>query len=300
MKPSVTAGEKLKVWVFQAVPKRYDILIEVPRRLATAERGDNWSVTRHEAEMQVGQRVLLWRSGTDGGIYGTGTLSSLPYGPWNDRRVDIKFDPLLEHPLRKHELRKHSVLKNLSVLRMARGTNFPVTPQEWKALQPFLSARQSEGEREAAVEQNKIPKFNPKGTRDARERTLASIVRRRGQPKFRQQLLQIYGDRCAISGCNAVAALEAAHICPYKGAKTNNPTNGILLRSDLHTLFDLYLLTIHPERMRVTLAPQLWESSYREFENRKLKFPANGPSPDALQQHWKEFRRRVDLTNELR
>lgn len=81
--------------MFQAVPKRYDIITEVPKRLSTAEKGDNWSVTRHEAEMRIGQRVLLWRSGPDGGIYGTGTLASVPYGPWNDRRIDIIFDPLL-------------------------------------------------------------------------------------------------------------------------------------------------------------------------------------------------------------
>ena len=298
MKSPVATGEQSKVWVFQAVPERYDILVEVSKRLSTSERGDNWSVTRHEAEMQVGQRVLLWRSGPDGGIHGTGTLSSLPYGPWNDRRVDIKFDPLLEHPLRKDALRKHPVLKNLSVLRMARGTNFPVTPTQWTAVQPFLVVRQSEGEREAAVEQNKIPKFKPKGVRDARKRILRSIVQRQGQPKFRQQLLGIYGSQCLISGCNAVAALEAAHICPYKGNRTNNPTNGILLRSDLHTLFDLYLITIHPERMRVTLAPQLWETNYREFENKKLKFPANGPA--ALQQHWDEFRWRVAHPDSLR
>ncbi len=296
MKSPVATEEKSKVWVFQAVPKRYDILIEVPKRLSTAERGDNWSVTRYETEMHVGQRVLLWRSGPDGGIYGTGTLSSLPYGPWNDRRIDIKFDPLLDHPLRKDDLLKHRVLKNLSILRMARGTNFPVTPKEWAALQPILGVRQSEGEREAAVEQNKIPKFKPKGVRDARERILRTIVQRQGQPKFRQQLLGIYGAQCVISGCNAVAALEAAHICPYKGNRTNNPTNGILLRSDLHTLFDLYLISIHPVQNKVTLAPQLQQTNYREFENKKLNFPVNGPSSEALQQHWNEFQRRMEAT----
>jgi hypothetical protein len=69
-----------------------------------------------------------------------------------------------------------------------------------------------------------------RGGSDARDRTLASIVRRRGQPQFRERLLAIYDGRCAISGCNAVEALEAAHISPYKGRHTNHPQNGLLFR----------------------------------------------------------------------
>jgi 5-methylcytosine-specific restriction protein A len=38
--------------------------------------------------------------------------------------------------------------------------------------------------------------------------------------------------------------VEAAHIVPFQGVKTNNITNGILLRSDFHILFDLGLIGI--------------------------------------------------------
>ena len=66
-----------KVWIFQAVPKRYDILIEVPERLSTAEKGDNWLVTRHEDEMQIGQRVLLW----DRPLYPFNSIGNYKYRP---------------------------------------------------------------------------------------------------------------------------------------------------------------------------------------------------------------------------
>jgi len=72
--------------------------------------------------------------------------------------------------------------------------------------------------------------FDPDNIIDAREKTLTSIIRRRGQPNFRQQLLEIYGARCAITNCNVEEALEAVHILPYKGPQTNHPSNGLLLR----------------------------------------------------------------------
>ena len=57
--------------------------------------------------------------------------------------------------------------------------------------------------------------FDPEGATDARERILSSVVRRRGQPAFRDCLLAAYQMRCAISGCDFVPVLEAAHITPY-------------------------------------------------------------------------------------
>lgn len=56
--------------------------------------------------------------------------------------------------------------------------------------------------------------FDPSGIIDARERVVAQIVRRRGQPEFRRALLHAYGRRCAISGCDATEALEASHLSP--------------------------------------------------------------------------------------
>jgi len=56
--------------------------------------------------------------------------------------------------------------------------------------------------------------FDPESILDARERVLASIVRRRGQAEFRKKLLAAYRGRCAVSGCDVEDVLEAAHIVP--------------------------------------------------------------------------------------
>lgn len=92
-------------------------------------------------------------------------------------------------------------------------------------------------------------KFNPHNVQDARRWINASIVRRQGQGKFRADVLTAYGNRCAISTCDIPEALEAAHIFGYLGTETNVVTNGLLLRSDLHTLYDLGMIAIDPTSM---------------------------------------------------
>lgn len=128
--------------------------------------------------------------------------------------------------------------------------------------------------------------FSPKNLKEAQERITISIARRQGQSQFRQSLLEAYDYRCAITGCNAQEALEAAHIIPYCEAENNHPSNGLLLRADLHTLFDLDLIAIDPETMKIHLAPSLRRTNYGELEGKSLKLPKNKadfPRRDALQ-----------------
>jgi tetratricopeptide (TPR) repeat protein len=109
---------------------------------------------------------------------------------------------------------------------------------------------------------------------EERRRVLTYIVKRQGQTKFRQALLAAYNGKCAITGFDAEAALEAVHIIPYAAASNNDPTNGILLRADLHTLFDLNLLAIHPDTLRVSLHPTLQHTEYRPLHGKQMRAPA--------------------------
>jgi hypothetical protein len=143
---------------------------------------------------------------------------------------------------------------------------------------------------EAEAEEESKSSFDPESVEDARSRTRRAIVNRRGQAKFRAQLLTSYGGKCAITGCDLTAALESAHIYPYKGDETNDITNGLLLRADIHTLFDLGLLVIDPETYTVILSSELKNSSYFELDNVVLSLPKKEkywPSRDALLSHRK-------------
>ena len=129
---------------------------------------------------------------------------------------------------------------------------------------------------------------------DEREKKLREIVERRGQPDFRKKLIAAYSGRCAVTGCDAEAALEAAHIVPYIGPKSNHVTNGLLLRADIHTLFDLDLIGIDPKSMEICVALTLKATVYSEFDGQKVLRPANAtdiPNQGALTTRWKRFRR---------
>jgi hypothetical protein len=76
--------------------------------------------------------------------------------------------------------------------------------------------------------------------------------------------------------CEAVDALEAAHILLYKGKESNQPWNGILLRADLHLLFDKNLLTIDPATLRVRLNPRLMKTEYSRLHGVSVHPPIPG------------------------
>jgi hypothetical protein len=134
--------------------------------------------------------------------------------------------------------------------------------------------------------------FSPASLKDEREKKLREIVERRGQPDFRNKLIAAYGGRCPVSGCDALAALEAAHIVPYAGPQSNHVTNGLLLRADIHTLFDLDLIGIHPESLTISVAAAIAKTVYADLEGQKLVLPVNAadiPNHKALEHRWGLF-----------
>lgn len=125
---------------------------------------------------------------------------------------------------------------------------------------------------------------------DTRRRLLASITLRRGQAKFRKALVGRYGSSCMISGCSLMEIVEAAHIWPYRGDDDNHPENGLLLRADLHTLFDLDLLGIDPASMRVALHPDVRSAGYGHMSGVELGgCIRHQPSRQALERRWASF-----------
>lgn len=123
---------------------------------------------------------------------------------------------------------------------------------------------------------------------DRRESVVRTICARRGQSSFRNKLFAEYGGRCAVTGCDIAGLLEAAHINPYRGTQDNHPDNGILLRADIHTLFDLGLLGFDPTTLTVALKPKAMRGEYRALNGKEI---ASGGqlSHSALMIRWKQF-----------
>lgn len=124
---------------------------------------------------------------------------------------------------------------------------------------------------------------------DSRIRTLRSICERRGQQVFRNKLIDKYGSQCLITGCSELTVLEAAHIHPYKGDNDNHPGNGLLLRSDMHLLFDQNLIGIEPESLKIIISKVVKDSNYRVLSGCTLHITIFKPSLDALNYRWDIF-----------
>ncbi|KAB1156485.1 hypothetical protein F6X68_11430 [Micromonospora sp. AMSO12t] len=137
-----------------------------------------------------------------------------------------------------------------------------------------------------ALEASGVPE--PEALPEGRRRRLAEVTARQGQADFRRRLIEAYGRRCAITGCDTEAALQAAHISPYDGPATNRVTNGLLLRADVHNLFDRGLIWVD-EQLRVRVKAEA--AHYAEWHGQELRPPArtaDRPDPAALRAHRRE------------
>ena len=129
----------------------------------------------------------------------------------------------------------------------------------------------SEGHLEALLTEAESPSEPNKGDRSIR-RTLRSVLDRRGQPEFRRKLLVAYGGRCCVTGSMVEDVLEAAHIVPYATSGDNDTSNGLLLRSDIDTLFDLGLLNIRID-YQINLHDAPLTSEYNNLQSIAIKLP---------------------------
>ncbi|MBS0210877.1 MAG: HNH endonuclease [Planctomycetes bacterium] len=137
--------------------------------------------------------------------------------------------------------------------------------------------------------------FQPCGN-DRRRHVFRQIKERRGQQSFRDTLRVRYGNRCVVTGCSLLDVLEAAHISPYRGVEDNHPRNGLLLRADIHTLFDLNLLGIEPESLVIRLHPDvIADTAYASLDGTKLICEQlHRPSEKALRDRFELFQQRLN------
>jgi HNH endonuclease len=130
-----------------------------------------------------------------------------------------------------------------------------------------------------------ISDFVPSNIEDARKMISQTIAARQGQAAFRKKLMEAYRGACAITNSKISSVLQAAHIIPFKGLETNHVQNGLLLRADIHDLFDLGLINIDPEGYVIRLSMELKGSEYSEYEGVQINLPAeisSQPNKEAL------------------
>lgn len=118
-----------------------------------------------------------------------------------------------------------------------------------------------------------------------------AIRARRGLRRLRTMLLQAAGESCAITGACPSDLLEVAYIVPFPDGDVHSMGNTLLLRSDIHTLWDLNLVGIDPDAMEVRIAPRLHGTVYEKLDGRAVRTRPDGAraSRSAMRDRWEHF-----------
>ena len=273
-----------------------------------AKKNGFWDLLSNSTLLHAGDDVLFWVTGSPGRVVGRAVLGSDPNLISKEPHAWSDDDPrrgLHTHRIALEDLTEiDPVAINFGEAREGAGLGGrlnPVTPVpdsgvSW--LEQRLSISLDPMDR--ALARLGVDITYPSASRidieifdcDTRQRVPASVVIRRGQRRFREALMAAYGRRCAITGTALPAILEAAHISPYHGDHTDTVENGLLLRADIHTLFDLYLMTLTYDEIggyQVRVAPGAAVTPYRHLDGGRLQLlptaPWSPPEPRLLARH---------------
>lgn len=121
--------------------------------------------------------------------------------------------------------------------------------------------------------------------------TSALVRVRKGQTLFRKSLIDRYGMTCAFTGGCPLEVLEAAHLYSYASIGEHHEHGGLLLRRDLHRLFDYGKVAVHPTSLTLDVADELHPYSvYQQLHGTALKVGINASQRQWFDEHWKLHR----------
>ena len=139
--------------------------------------------------------------------------------------------------------------------------------------------------------------FDPFAGLDKRVKILSEKVRREGQSEFYKAMRRNWRRKCPVTQTNVMAVLDGAHIYRYGGAATNDHRNGILLRADVHRLFDRYLVSFSYDGPDLVfhVAKDLREGEYGKYHELRIlriDIPKSAPHGDVVRYHHDEFQKK--------
>lgn len=134
--------------------------------------------------------------------------------------------------------------------------------------------------------------LSPVDLDERRSELIYQVIRQR-QDAFRTDLLTAYDGLCAVTAYDVPETLQAAHISSYRGPRSQKTSNGLLLRADIHLLYDAHLASVDPETMKFIVAPKIERSAYGDLNGQIIRLPyydSDKPSEPRLATHFAEFR----------
>lgn len=247
---------------------------------------EDWWRCSAQRKIRPGDRAYLLKQGHPIGIFGVGRVLGHPYketrapgeNPWSvwirfeASRGDVLWDPEVRFLVTESRLLQMNV------------------PTQWQTRASGVTLDSDVARRIDSIASDSLRVGGPAATlvdkEVLRRRRLLELGTRPGQQAFREKLIQHYGGRCAVTGCATPAALEAAHIGTCEGRDDNSPTNGILLRSDIHALFDALLITLSEDGAKLELSSELNDRSYDFLPSVSVGRPSVAPpSKEKIRTH---------------
>jgi hypothetical protein len=269
---------KRKRWSHEKLRK----LVEKFRLRGAAEE---WWPCKSHKKIDLDDRAYLLAQDKPMGIFGRGTIERK-----HEKEVLIRFDrshgDVLWDPEKDGFLVDESLLRTLRVLKDGspiRAAGMPLEKNAARAIDRKILdlVRIGLGETTPTDE-----------TAQEVARVESEQLMRPEQRLFSETMRKNYRNKCAVTGCITPAALEAAHIKTQARLDDNSPSNGILLRSDIHCLFDQFLITLSKDGTKIETSPELTDPGYAALKGAPVAPPVGGPRPSAknIRQHRKRFR----------
>ncbi|MBT0992964.1 HNH endonuclease [Cellulomonas sp. DKR-3] len=180
--------------------------------------------------------------------------------------------------------------RELRSLAVHAGDINAMRPLDWAAFSAALSTRHADRAVDRVAARADIS-WQPTHVEFTQGFSHALVRVRRGQRQFREHLLAAQGTVCAFTGGAPARVLEAGHLYSYAQLGTHFQHGGLMLRRDIHRLFDDGLLAVEPARLRIDVAEPLAQfPQYARLHGQPLASALQDPQVDWLDKHWHEHR----------
>ncbi|MBD7981569.1 HNH endonuclease signature motif containing protein [Oerskovia merdavium] len=166
-------------------------------------------------------------------------------------------------------------------------------PLDWAAFSEVLTVKDAARAVERVAARIELSWLPPSGPRvDMPQGFSHTLVRvRRGQQQFREKTLAAQGSVCAFTGAAPQRVLEAGHLYSYAQIGTHFEHGGLMLRRDVHRLFDDGLIAVDPSRLRIDVGSELTQfPQYARLHDEHLNVALRDEQVDWLGKHWEEHR----------
>lgn len=268
---------------------------------STGKAKQPWRCAAHK-KIHRGDRGYLLRQGKPIGIFGVGTVVGRPKKKANPTPGEGRWQVLIDFDVRRDEVLcdpEERFLLNESQLRA-----LPAPKKQWQhaasgyTLEP-RAARGIDSIIADSIGRRSTTPVDEAVLEVTRVKELMEQAIRPEQQRFSETVRRNYRGKCAVTGCITRAALEAAHISIKIGLDNNriddnDSSNGILLRSDIHALFDALLITLSEDGTRVELSPELTDPGYRNLKTVVVAQPNEiPPSAENVKAHRNRFFERL-------